>query len=108
MTQYNVVIVGAGLAGLTAAHYFNSVGMTDFLIVEADNRIGGRIHSDTTAGLEVGAEFIHGEGSMVHDLLTKKLKVPLDYVFDFSKTEHKEHGAMYYIGKLFLRPFRIL
>lgn len=95
------MIIGGGLAGLSAAHHFNSVGMSDFLIVEADSRLGGRIYSDTQSGIEIGAEFIHGQGSMAHDILTK-LKVPLDHVFDFSKTNPKEHGAMYFIGKCFL------
>ncbi|KAF0975855.1 hypothetical protein FDP41_005182 [Naegleria fowleri] len=97
----NVLIIGGGIAGLSAAHYFNSVGMTDFLIVEADNRLGGRIYSDLTTGIEIGAEFIHGEGNMAYDIIVNKMKVPLDMVFDFSKTDPKQHGAMYFIdGKL--------
>lgn len=96
----NVLIIGGGLAGLSAAHHFNTVGMKDFLIVEADNRLGGRIYSDVQSGIEIGAEFIHGEGSMAYDIVANKMKVPLHRVFDFSKTEHKEHGAMYFIGML--------
>ena len=94
----NVLIVGGGLAGLSAALHFNTMGMTDFLIVEADNRLGGRIYSDTRTGIEIGAEFIHGDGNMAYDIIANKLKVPLDHVFDFSKTDQKQHGARYYIG----------
>lgn len=44
MVETPVAIVGAGLAGLQAARLLNSAGI-GFLLVEARDRLGGRIHS---------------------------------------------------------------
>lgn len=45
VVRVSVVIIGAGVAGLTAADQFIKEGMTDFLILEATDRIGGRVLS---------------------------------------------------------------
>lgn len=39
--HYRVVILGAGLCGLSAASYLEEVGRTDYLILERDARAGG-------------------------------------------------------------------
>ncbi len=60
-THYDVVVVGAGMAGLTAARTLAEAGLK-VLVVEAQDRIGGRIwtrHMGDEA-IELGAEFIHG------------------------------------------------
>jgi monoamine oxidase len=57
----DVVVIGAGMAGLTAARALAEAGLK-VLVVEARDRIGGRIltqHVDDEA-IELGAEFIHG------------------------------------------------
>ena len=58
-----VVVIGAGIAGLAAALELNKAGM-DVLVVEARDRIGGRIFTETDpatgSAVELGAEFIHG------------------------------------------------
>lgn len=38
-----VAIIGAGIAGISAAEKLTSHGFTDFKILEATDRIGGRI-----------------------------------------------------------------
>lgn len=40
-----VLIIGAGMAGLSAANHLIKNGFTNFRILEARNRIGGRIIS---------------------------------------------------------------
>jgi monoamine oxidase len=60
----DVVIVGAGAAGLAAAHGLSELNL-NVLILDARDRLGGRIHTihDETLDLpiELGAEFIHGK-----------------------------------------------
>jgi monoamine oxidase len=43
-----ILIIGAGMAGLSAASHLVKNGITDFKILEARNRIGGRIVSTNT------------------------------------------------------------
>lgn len=43
--EHKVIIIGAGMAGLSAANHLNKNGLTDFKILEARSRIGGRIVS---------------------------------------------------------------
>lgn len=45
MTTLDVIIVGAGLAGLNAARLLEAAGVTDYAVLEGRPRIGGRIHS---------------------------------------------------------------
>lgn len=59
----DVVVLGAGVAGLSTAHALVDTEL-DVLVVEARDRLGGRVHTDRSfAGfpLEFGAEFVHGE-----------------------------------------------
>ena len=62
--KFDVVIIGAGAAGLAAARDLAGAGKR-VCIVEARDRIGGRINThrfDRAAiPIELGAEFIHGE-----------------------------------------------
>ncbi|HET9391599.1 MAG TPA: NAD(P)/FAD-dependent oxidoreductase [Steroidobacteraceae bacterium] len=61
--SWDVVIVGAGMAGLAAAGALRQSGCS-VLILEARDRVGGRVWTrhepDLTAPIELGAEFIHG------------------------------------------------
>ena len=56
-----VLVVGGGMAGLTAARLLAEAGRM-VLVLEARNRVGGRIRTlrDRSEILELGAEFIHG------------------------------------------------
>jgi monoamine oxidase len=69
---WDVVIIGAGAAGLSAARTLAEAGRS-VLLLEARDRIGGRIWTrheiDATAPIELGAEFIHGEIPQTFDLL---------------------------------------
>ena len=44
-TNPEVVIIGAGIAGIEAAKTFHDKGIS-FVVVEANNRIGGRVYTD--------------------------------------------------------------
>lgn len=68
----NIIIIGAGAAGLMAGKHLSAAGHA-VQILEARDRLGGRIHSFTQAGsnlvCEAGAEFIHGNLPVTIDLL---------------------------------------
>ena len=40
-----IVIIGAGIAGIAAGNILTEAGITDFVILEASSRVGGRIYS---------------------------------------------------------------
>jgi len=60
----DVAIVGAGAAGMSAALALTRAGL-HVAILEARNRIGGRIHTNydplCAIPIELGAEFVHGQ-----------------------------------------------
>ncbi len=65
-----VLVIGAGMAGLSAARQLADEGC-NVTVLEARDRIGGRIHTDRTLGcaVDLGAAWIHGtEGNPVADL----------------------------------------
>jgi monoamine oxidase len=72
MTHHDVLIVGAGIAGLAAAQVLAKAGQT-CLLLEARDRIGGRIwtvrDSASPLPIELGAEFIHGRPKATWQLL---------------------------------------
>lgn len=64
-----VIVVGAGVAGLTTARLLTGAGHT-VVVLEARDRIGGRVVTDRTDGqvTDLGASWIHGiEDSPVAD-----------------------------------------
>jgi monoamine oxidase len=42
---FDVIIIGAGVAGMAAAHDLVQGGITNILVLEAQERIGGRTHT---------------------------------------------------------------
>ena len=52
------------MAGISAAKRLSDAGIKDFVILEATNRIGGRIKKTNFAGytVEMGANWLHGVG----------------------------------------------
>ncbi|XP_053669994.1 peroxisomal N(1)-acetyl-spermine/spermidine oxidase [Anopheles nili] len=74
-----VLIIGAGMAGLSSANHLAKNGCRDFLILEGRNRVGGRIVSIDMGSqkIELGANWIHGvlgnpmfELAMQHGLIS--------------------------------------
>src|SRR5580658_3070771 len=66
----DVIVIGAGAAGVFAMRELVRAGLTA-ICVEARNRIGGRIFTRRSLArhpIELGAEFVHGESNVVHQL----------------------------------------
>ncbi len=61
MERFDTVVVGAGMAGLTCARMLADAGR-DVVVLEARDRVGGRMLTDRTAGfpVDLGASWIHG------------------------------------------------
>lgn len=81
-----VVIIGAGIAGLTAAHYLKKSGAVEYQIYDMLRRCGGRMHTvqEFLPGitLDIGGEFVDtGHAEMLH--LIKEFNLELhDYGAD--------------------------
>jgi monoamine oxidase len=69
--HYDVLVVGAGLCGLTCARNLSAAGFK-VLILEGRERVGGRVEEMSTgfsAPVDLGAEFIHGDARETHALM---------------------------------------
>ena len=74
MEHQDIIVIGAGAAGLAAAAALARSGRS-VLVLEARDRVGGRIWTRTepelTAPVELGAEFIHGDSPETRELLRR-------------------------------------
>src|ERR1700742_1198612 len=80
-TDPDVVVIGAGAAGIGAALRLAKRGLT-FVIVEADSRIGGRALTDTTTfgvPFDIGCAWIHAADRNPFYELAKKDGYRLHY-----------------------------
>jgi monoamine oxidase len=70
--EFDLIIVGAGAAGLMAAREVSKLSSCHWLMLEARDRTGGRIRSapahEANRTIDLGAEFVHGEAPETHDL----------------------------------------
>uniref|UniRef100_A0A182QW37 Amine oxidase domain-containing protein n=1 Tax=Anopheles farauti TaxID=69004 RepID=A0A182QW37_9DIPT len=85
-----VLIVGAGAAGIAAATRLLDRGFRNLTILEAENRIGGRIHSVRrgTNVLDYGAQWVHGkENNIVYDMASEHGLI---------EVEQHEENELYY------------
>jgi monoamine oxidase len=75
--DYDVVIVGAGIAGMTAARLLGRAGPgLKVLVLEAQNRVGGRLltlrnelEGFPSGGVEAGAQLLHGSRAATWELI---------------------------------------
>jgi monoamine oxidase len=75
----DVIVIGAGVAGLAAAQSLEAAGAR-VRVLEARRRIGGRIHTvhppSAALPIELGAEFIHGAAPAV-ERIARAANLPL-------------------------------
>ncbi|MEL7231600.1 MAG: FAD-dependent oxidoreductase [Pseudomonadota bacterium] len=79
-------IIGAGISGLTAAHMLSERGRA-VTVLEARDRIGGRIWTDESLGfpIDLGASWIHGVKQnpltrLSNDIDIERLRTRDDYI----------------------------
>ncbi|XP_039120475.1 polyamine oxidase 1-like [Dioscorea cayenensis subsp. rotundata] len=98
----SVIIVGAGMSGISAAKTLSDAGITDLTILEATGRIGGRMYKVPFAGLQVekGANWVEGVGGkelnpmwkMAQELHLRNFESNYDNI---SANCYKENGGLY-------------
>ena len=88
-----VLIIGAGAAGLYAGYTLHKQGI-DFTILEASNRIGGRLGKREDFAdfpIDLGAQWLHGKKSIAGKLVKKK---------GVAITEDESELAYWFTGKM--------
>ena len=79
-----VLVVGGGAAGLAALERLARAGV-DVRLLEANQRLGGRVHS--VSGLELGAQWVHGEEGNSLYYLAERLNALPDEGDEFSVSD---------------------
>lgn len=73
--EVDVVVIGAGFAGLAAAERLAKEGRR-VVVLEASDRVGGRACTDYRLGdgvpLELGAQMVHGRGAVTHSWIARE------------------------------------
>ena len=74
----NILVIGAGVAGLTAARLLTQQGRS-VIVLEARDRIGGRLHSERNDGFvtDLGASWIHGIDDSPVEQMCSFLNMPM-------------------------------
>jgi len=100
--QGKIVIIGAGASGLMAANALKYMGLENYIILEASDRIGGRLkqveakifHDEVP--LDIGAEWIHSKDEqIVKDVLV----FPPDADKDLQPSEFLNYAPNFFFGK---------
>lgn len=91
-TFYDVIVVGAGYCGLTAARNAAAEGLK-VLLLEGRDRIGGRSWSSNIDGypFEMGGTWVHwGQSNTWREIVRYQMMNDVEKSFDFS------HGVNHY------------
>ena len=101
----DILVLGAGMAGVSAARRLRERGVEDIMVVEATDRIGGRVKEVQFGGVkvEVGANWVHYgelEETDVHPLEWFVNRTNLNFV-----TDHYEDVIFRYQGQATDLPF---
>ncbi|XP_070491248.1 spermine oxidase-like [Chironomus tepperi] len=91
-----IVIVGAGLSGLSAAVRLLENDYDDIIILEAENRIGGRIYSVKFSDgfIDLGGQWVHGQkNNSVYDIVAGKYDFGETGFDNYSPTFMQSDGA---------------
>ena len=75
-----IIVIGAGLSGVSAAKALKDAGCPT-IILEAKDRVGGRLYSQTfgTTLVDLGGASIHGQGSYLQDFMVESNLTTLNW-----------------------------
>jgi monoamine oxidase len=95
MAEFDIIIIGAGAAGLMAARELSKAGKK-VIVLEARDRVGGRISTLSGHGFSVpvegGAEFVHRDLELTQALLKE---ANINYYPMEGKTYQVKDGVLY-------------
>ena len=94
-----VAVIGAGLSGLSCAHSLRvDHGVEDVVVLEARDRIGGRMHTVMEGGtpLEMGAQWLHG-GDGQHCVYQFAIRYLLCHASKNVKQQHVIYSNVMYV-----------
>ena len=110
----DVIVIGAGAAGLAAARYLAEHSLRT-IVVEARDRVGGRAWSDSAKSgpvtAELGAEYIHGPAPETLALLREMRGAHVDVgddSWDFDGAELHPRGDDFVAAAAIFEPARSL
>lgn len=90
-TDVDVIVIGAGVAGLAAARDLRAAHL-EVAIIEARGRVGGRVYTYrdpvVAAPIELGAEFLHGKTPETDAIVEAAHLHAIDVVGDHWRAEH--------------------
>lgn len=78
---YDVIIIGAGMAGISAAMTLEAQGISNYIILEAKDHIGGRTYTEDEElegdkiPVDAGAMWIHGGSSNPLNDIAKEVNI---------------------------------
>jgi monoamine oxidase len=90
----DVVVVGAGFAGLTAARSLTALGY-DVIVLEGRDRVGGRSHTTTIAGVPVDLG-----GTFVGPTQTEVLELAAELGCPTAPTYHSGKNLIHWRGRV--------
>ena len=91
-----VIVIGAGISGITAAKALVASGH-DVVVLEARNRIGGRIATSTVwsdTPVDLGASWIHGQQGNPITAIAKTIRAPMATTLSDSQIIYGENGKV--------------
>jgi polyamine oxidase len=94
-TPPTVIVIGAGMAGLVAARLLHDSGF-GVTVVEARNRLGGRVWTDHSLGapVDLGGSWIHGADHNPLSDWCRVLGIPLVITSDDERYWHENQQVM--------------
>lgn len=92
-----VVIVGAGISGLAAARELKEHGVTNVIVLEAQDKSGGRIKTDYSGVVpfDLGASWIHGKLNNPITSLAQKAGLQTFETVDDNAIAYDVDGSVY-------------